>query len=124
MRLEYYRDHNLFSLILENNSLVVKNLVDENWEVPLFISVETRRIQELMNGVEVVLEHTYRESNKVTDFIANKIFSFASTDRLTYSTFQELSNETRVLLNMYKLHFPNLIIKKIQNGEHHINSRI
>ncbi|KAH0776583.1 hypothetical protein KY290_007994 [Solanum tuberosum] len=35
------------------------------------VSPEVRRIQELVKGMEVVVEHTLREGNRLADFLAN-----------------------------------------------------
>ncbi|KAM3235236.1 hypothetical protein P3L10_015272 [Capsicum annuum] len=100
--LQYCIDHNLFPLILETDSLAVKQFVEGNWHTPWLIAMETRRIHPLMKGMQVLIKHTYREGNGVADFIANRIFSFAGTDRLTYSTYQQLPKQAKALLNMDK----------------------
>lgn len=71
MELEYCRDHNLFPLVLNTDSLAMKNFVEEYWEVPRYLSVKIKRIQELKKGEEVILKHTHRKGIKVVDFIAS-----------------------------------------------------
>lgn len=41
--------------------------------------IEVRKIKMLMEGREVVVEHVLREGNKVADFLANYVFSFAGS---------------------------------------------
>lgn len=114
--LEYCRDHNFFPLILEIDSLDMKNIKDGDWEVPWGIAMEIKWIQECMTGEKVVLKHTYGECNKVANFTANQLFSFVGTERLTYSNVLKLPKETRVVLNMDKHQAPNLRLKKFKMG--------
>ncbi|XP_049359182.1 uncharacterized protein LOC125823854 [Solanum verrucosum] len=95
--------------------MAVKNMVDGSWDIPWEVSLEIRRIQELMKGMEVVIEHTFREGNKVADFLANLVFSFEGTEIISFNTFQDLPKEAKTLLNMDKSQTPNLRIKQFQN---------
>lgn len=72
----------------------------------------------------MILKHTFREGNKVADFIANRVFFFASIDRLTYSTFQELPKEAKALVNVDKMQVPNLRIRNMQNEDHQTDKAI
>uniref|UniRef100_A0A0V0HEC1 Putative ovule protein n=1 Tax=Solanum chacoense TaxID=4108 RepID=A0A0V0HEC1_SOLCH len=88
--LEYCKYHNLFPLIMETDSLAVKNMVEGAWHIPWEATMEIRRIQVLKEGLEVAIEHTLREGNKLADFMANIVFSFAGTDSISYNDFQAL----------------------------------
>lgn len=68
MGIKYCRVNNLFPLILETDSQVVKNMVDGSWDTPWEVVLEIKRIQVLMKVMEVAIEHTLREGNKVADF--------------------------------------------------------
>lgn len=68
-----------------------------------------------MKWIDVVIEHTFREGNKVAHFLANLAFSFASTEIISCNTFQDLPNEAKTLLNMDKVQTTNLKIKQLQN---------
>lgn len=115
MGLEYCRTKEIFPVILETGSLAVKKMIYGEWDVPWSVTMEIRKIKHLMKEREVVIEHVFREGNKVADFLANYVFSFAGTDSIIFSSFQDLSNDAKVLLNMDKAGIANLRIRKMQN---------
>lgn len=62
-------------------------ILDRPWEISWGVAMKKKRIHTIMKKVKVVVEDTFREGNKVVDFIANYFFFFAGTDRLIYYTF-------------------------------------
>ncbi|WMV12206.1 hypothetical protein MTR67_005591 [Solanum verrucosum] len=100
---------------METDSLAVKNMVEGAWHIPWEVTMEIRRIQVLKEGLEVAIEHTLREGNKLADFMANIVFSVAGTDSISYNDFQALPKEAKTILNMDKRQIPNLRIRKLQN---------
>ncbi|KAH0720359.1 hypothetical protein KY285_005160 [Solanum tuberosum] len=117
---EYCRVNNLFPLTLETDSQAFKNMIDGSWDIPWEVSLEIRIIQELMKGMEVVIEHTLREGNRMADFLANLVFSFVGTEIISFNTFQDLPKKAKTLLNMDKSQTPNHRIKHFQNGNFRI----
>ncbi|WMV47399.1 hypothetical protein MTR67_040784 [Solanum verrucosum] len=91
-------------------------MVEGVWHKPWEVTMEVRRIQILKDGLEVAIVHTLREGNKLTDFMANIVFSFAGTNSICYNDFQDLPSEAKTILNMDKSQIPNLRIRKFQNG--------
>lgn len=87
--LENYVEHHFLFVILESDSLSLKNILDGNWEFPWCIDMEVKRIRMLTPEKEVVVEHTLREGNKLANVFTNQIFYFTGTNRLTYSTLQD-----------------------------------
>lgn len=87
---------------LETYYLLVQKFLDGRWKFPWCIEIEIRRVQTLIKKVEVVLERTLGECNKVADFIDNKVFYFVGTESVSYSTFRQLPREAKALLNMDK----------------------
>lgn len=65
-------------------------------EVPWVISLEIRRIKSLIENVEVEVEHTLREGNKLADYFANLVFYFAGTRRLTYHLYRNYQEKPKV----------------------------
>lgn len=55
------------------------------------------------------------EGNNLAYFLANHVFFFAGSQRLIFSSFQDLPKDAKVILNMEKTQIPNLRIKKLQN---------
>ncbi|KAH0711960.1 hypothetical protein KY289_007919 [Solanum tuberosum] len=78
--LEYCRIHNLLPLILETDSLAAMKMIEGAWHRPWEVTMEVRRIQILKEGLEVAIVHTLREGNKLVNFMANIVFSFAGTN--------------------------------------------
>lgn len=64
-----------------------------------------------MKEVDIVVEHIYREANKLAEFFANQVFLFAGTNTLTYSEVQEIPREAKFILSMDKNQVPNLQLK-------------
>lgn len=62
----------------------------------------------------MAIEHSLRERNKLEDFMANVVFSFADKDFISYIDFQALPREAEALLNMDKSQIPNLRINMLQ----------
>ncbi|XP_049352605.1 uncharacterized protein LOC125817063 [Solanum verrucosum] len=75
--LEFCVQHNLLPVILEIDSLSLKNILDGIWEIPWVIVMEIERINMLMKDKEVIVENILREGNQLTDFFTNNILCFA-----------------------------------------------
>lgn len=67
-------------------------------------------MHELIKGVNVVVEHIFKEANKMRNFIANNVFYFAGIDSVIFPTFQILQREAKTLINVDKDQVPNLRI--------------
>ncbi|KAK4726926.1 hypothetical protein R3W88_031843 [Solanum pinnatisectum] len=93
--LEYCTSQNLVPLTMETYSLSVKKILDGLWEIPWNVAMDVREIWRLMERVLVVVEHVYREGNKLAYFLNNEIFSFADADNITYANIQELPRDAR-----------------------------
>lgn len=114
--LEYCTSQNLLPLTMETVSLSVKKILDGLWEIPWNVAMDVRKIWRLMEGVPIVVEHVYREGNKLADFLTNEFFSFGDVDSITYANIQELPRDARAILSMDTAQVPNLKIRKLQNG--------
>ncbi|WMV10913.1 hypothetical protein MTR67_004298 [Solanum verrucosum] len=91
-------------------------MIEGDWHRPWEVTMEVRRIQIMKGGLAIV--HTLREGNKLADFMANIVFSFAGTYFIYYNNFQELPSEAKTILNMDKSQIPNMRIRRIQNGNY------
>lgn len=115
--LEFCVQHNLLPVILEIDSLSLKNILDGIWEIPWVIVMEIEGINMLMKDKEVIVEHILREGNQLTNFFTNNIFCFAGTQKLAYSNFQDIPSEARGTINTEKEKLPSLMIRRYQNGD-------
>lgn len=60
MGLEYCIQHQLISLVVEKDSLTIKNILDGVWKVPWCITVEIGKIKFNLQNATVEVVHTYR----------------------------------------------------------------
>lgn len=115
--LEFCINQNYLPLIMETDSLSVQKIIDGAWKLLWAIALEVGRINILMERVDVKVEHTFREANKLADFFANLIFCFAGTQRLTYTPMQDIQREAKAIITMDRDQIPNLRIQNHQNRE-------
>lgn len=92
MGLKYCLDFNLFPLILEIDSFFAKHVLDGSLEITWDIVMEIRRIHALMKGWRWWNIHLEKETRWMILLLTN-FSSFAVTNRLIYSIFQELPRE-------------------------------
>jgi len=69
-------------------------MVEGDWHIPWEVSLEINRIRVLKEGLNVAIEHTLREGNKLADFMANIVFSFAGTNFISYNNFQDFESSS------------------------------
>ncbi|KAK6786523.1 hypothetical protein RDI58_015048 [Solanum bulbocastanum] len=70
MGLKFCIAKELLHVTLETDSLIVKKMIDGEWEVPWSVSVEIRKIRHLMKEREIVIEHIFKKGNKVANFFS------------------------------------------------------
>ncbi|XP_049414633.1 uncharacterized protein LOC125877356 [Solanum stenotomum] len=75
--LKYCIENDLLPIIMETNSLIIKKVLDGIWDVPWAISVDIQCIKLWMEQAEVEVVHTFREGNRLADYLANHIVHFA-----------------------------------------------
>ncbi|KAH0635770.1 hypothetical protein KY289_035685 [Solanum tuberosum] len=90
--LEFCVQHNLLPVILEIESLSLKNILDGIWEIPWVIVMEIERIKILMKDKESIVEHILRRKS-------------------------DIPSEARGIINTEKAKLPSLRIRKYQNGD-------
>lgn len=71
--------HQLVPLIIETDSMLMKQLIDAEWKIPWNVSMEVKKIKEWMRYGNIQISHTLKEGNQVADFSANVFFCFAGT---------------------------------------------
>ena len=60
-----------FKVDLESDSLTLIQILKHQIGVPWYIWYSIKKIEKLLEGMDVGISHTYRESNTVADFLAN-----------------------------------------------------
>ncbi|XP_075107022.1 uncharacterized protein LOC142180004 [Nicotiana tabacum] len=96
----------LHPLIVETDSLVMKRIIEDEWETPWSIGKEVKRIKGMKENFNVTFQHVLRESNTLADFLTNTTFSFPGA--INFNSCSEMPSARRRLLNLDKAHIPNL----------------
>nr|XP_009615502.1 uncharacterized protein LOC104108225 [Nicotiana tomentosiformis] len=105
----YCVQRQLHPLIIETNSLVMKKIIEGEWEIHWNIGKEVKKIKEIKENYNVIFQHVLRKGNTVSDFLANLVFSFAGT--IQFYSFSEMPSAGRRLINFDKSQIPNLRVR-------------
>ncbi|XP_060182526.1 uncharacterized protein LOC132612227 [Lycium barbarum] len=90
-------------ILIETDSLLLRNIVEKVWEVPWQIVTIVKEIWRIMKGKIVVVSHIFREGNKLEDHLANVALD---EGEILANNFKELDIQGRRLLNEDKLKEP------------------
>ncbi|KAH0781860.1 hypothetical protein KY290_001458 [Solanum tuberosum] len=69
--LKYCKEQGFNQIMLETDSLSLKNMIKQNWRVPWVLAERIQEIQKMMELVNSHLDHNFREANQLADFITN-----------------------------------------------------
>jgi len=100
---------------METDSLIIKKVLDEIWDIPWSISVDIQCIKLWMEQAEVEVVHTFREGNRLADYLANHIVHFSCTNVNQFNNIQNLPQLARKIFTTKQRKIPNIRIKKMQN---------
>lgn len=106
--LKYIETTQVEKVIIETDSLVLKNIIEKVWEIPWKIIIILEEIWRLMMGKTVVFNHIFREGNKVADHLANLALDEGP---VIANNFQELEVGSKRLVNSDKLKEPYLRVR-------------
>lgn len=76
---QYCTEHNLMPVIMETDSLILKNVIDGIGKIPWMIAMEIKSIHRMTEGREITFEHVYREGNNLADCLANTVIKDAGS---------------------------------------------
>ncbi|XP_019237995.1 PREDICTED: uncharacterized protein LOC109218121 [Nicotiana attenuata] len=93
---------------LHTNSMMLKNVLNEEWSVPWNIAAMLEEIKELMNRSNVTVAHTLREGNILADHLANYALDFGVIEA---NNFWELDIQGRKIVNDDKSQCPYIRVK-------------
>ncbi|KAH0693326.1 hypothetical protein KY290_021507 [Solanum tuberosum] len=102
-------------VILETDSLSLKNMLIRNWRIPWEIAERVEDSQEIMKPINVQIRHTFREANQLADYIAN--IAIGTTEKQQFQEYNQLPSWGRSIVNIDKQQIPSLRIRtrKINN---------
>ncbi|XP_019265532.1 PREDICTED: uncharacterized protein LOC109243095 [Nicotiana attenuata] len=107
--LEYCVEHDLHSLILETDSLVMKKVIEGEWDPPRVIANDVKKIREEEGEIQCDLSTCVQRRQLSGGFIASIVFSFASTTE--FHSLSERPSVGRGLINLDKSQTPNLRVR-------------
>lgn len=97
------------SKVLKTDSLVMLNMINNNWKIPWDLLEIVEKIQRHIQDQQITVQHIYREWNQFADYIAN--ITANEETNLTYEHFTQVPREGRQIINTDKALIPRLRIK-------------
>ncbi|XP_059285202.1 uncharacterized protein LOC132038567 [Lycium ferocissimum] len=105
--------NNIQEVLVETDSMVMKNIIEGTWEIPWQLIVIVEDIKHLITMCEVKFQHVKREGNSLADYIANQAILLGSVE---YKQYTDLPSQGRRLLNLDKQHYPNIRSRTLKIG--------
>lgn len=93
--------------IIETDYLLLKKILEGEWETPWQINTIIEDTKEFMNYCDTEVHHIYRESNKLADYMANLALDWNGKQK--FRGFKELISKGKCIVNMDKALLPNFI---------------
>lgn len=106
--LKYCEEKGFNRIILQTDSLLLKNAIEGLWNVPWVITEYLEDIAKVMSTIDVKLSHILREGNCLADHLANQALDMGNVEA---HSFQELDTKGRRIVNNDKLQCPYLRVK-------------
>ncbi|WMV31014.1 hypothetical protein MTR67_024399 [Solanum verrucosum] len=98
--MRYCKEQGYANILLETDSLSLKNMIRGEWKIPWKIIERVEEIHEMMEISNTQIRHIYREANQLADFITNTTID--QEGKLQYHGFYQLPSKARGILNMDK----------------------
>ncbi|KAH0661911.1 hypothetical protein KY284_026842 [Solanum tuberosum] len=112
--LRYCEIKNIQNIILEIDSLVLKNMITNQWRIPWAYAEKIEDIQRSITSRQVHVKHMFREANNLADYLANAALD--QTETVQAHGFYDLSSKGRRIINTEKHKIPSLRIKTRRIG--------
>lgn len=71
--LQYLPDKEFKEVVIETNSLVLMQMINNIWKVPWELIEQIEDIRERTHAIQAKIQHTFREGNTVADALANEV---------------------------------------------------
>ncbi|KAH0706391.1 hypothetical protein KY285_010891 [Solanum tuberosum] len=86
--LKYCVSKEVRSLVIESNSLLMVNITNKTWRVPWELAEQYDELQQALMKIEAIIQHTFREGNKMADYMAN--LAIDNDEKQIFRSFQQL----------------------------------
>lgn len=107
--LEYCYEENIIDFIIEINSLSLKKMILNQWKIPWELAKTMEEIRDYIQKLNIIIIHAFKEGNTVVDSLANEVIE--SQGMKEFYKFQQLSVQTRKLININKAQILHIRIK-------------
>ncbi|XP_060181532.1 uncharacterized protein LOC132611140 [Lycium barbarum] len=114
--IHYCYSNNLQHVLVEIDSLALKNIIQDVWKIPWKLVERVEMMQHRMRHLNMDIKHVFRKGNQLADFLANT--ALQHDELLEFHCFQDLPSMGRKIINMDKSQIPSLRIRtrKIQHA--------
>ncbi|WMV10026.1 hypothetical protein MTR67_003411 [Solanum verrucosum] len=85
-------------IILETDSLTIKNILTRQWKILWEYAEKIEEIQKIITRKQVNIKHIFREANSLEDYLANLVIEQAGT--IQAYNFYDLSSRGRKIINL------------------------
>lgn len=111
--LTYYDRQELGLIVLETDSLSLKNILTKSCKIPWEIVDIVEEILDIMKSRINQIIHVVREANNLANYLSN--ITCDSEEKHNYTTFNQLPSMEKRILNMDKHGIPSFRVKKRNN---------
>ncbi|WMV09739.1 hypothetical protein MTR67_003124 [Solanum verrucosum] len=98
--MQYCLTQSFEKIILETNSLTLKNILTKQWKTPWEQAEKIEEIQKAITGKQVKMKHIFREANSLADYLAN--IGIEQVETVKAQSFYNLSSRGRRIINVDK----------------------
>ncbi|KAK6777990.1 hypothetical protein RDI58_024708 [Solanum bulbocastanum] len=91
--LKYCKRQGINNIILETDSLSLKNMIMRDWKIPWSLTEKIEEIQKIMANMHIQVMHIFREANELADCIAN--LAIIQEEKQHYDSFHSLPSRVR-----------------------------
>lgn len=110
--LKYCVEQGFTQIILQNDSMLMKNVLKGKWVTPWNISEYMEESRNIMEGFNVRISHIVREGNNLVDHLANYALDIGDIEA---SCFAQLDSQGRKIMNSDKSRCPYMRVKAARN---------
>lgn len=106
--LRYYVNHGYTNILVQTDSMLMKNVIEGNWDPPWAVTAYLEEIKEPMGRSKTRFSHIMREGNKLADYLANYALDNGDFEA---QSFNQLEPQGRRIVNNDKWLCPYLRVR-------------
>ncbi|KAH0781747.1 hypothetical protein KY290_001345 [Solanum tuberosum] len=107
--MQYCLTQSFEKIIVETNSLTLKNILTKKWKTPWEQAEKIEEIQKAITVKQVKIKYIFREANSLADSLAN--IGTEQVETVKAQSFYNLSSRGRRIINVDNRQIPSLRIK-------------